>query len=111
MVEGRRRDLRLSGVGAGSLVERGQRRCRRRVWPGERLRAAGGDPDGLSHFLLGFLASEPGVGAGGGDATGDGEGERGEKPDRDCHPPGLGLGGLVGWGSFGDGAVEKGGTY
>ena len=27
---------------------------------------AGGDRDGLSHFLLGFLASEPGVGAGGG---------------------------------------------
>lgn len=26
---------------------------------------AGGNPDGLSHFLLGFLTSEPGVGAGG----------------------------------------------
>lgn len=33
---------------------------------------AGGDRDGLSHFLLGFLASEPGVGAGGGDVEGYG---------------------------------------
>lgn len=33
---------------------------------------AGGDRDGLSHFLSGFLASEPAVGAGRGDAEGDG---------------------------------------
>lgn len=93
---------RGSQPAASSLAERGQRRCcRRKVWPGERLQAAGGDPDGLSHFLLGFLASEPGVGAGGGDATGDGEGQKGEKPGSDHHPPGLGLGGLGWWGSFG----------
>ena len=59
------------GVRAGSLVGRGQRR---RLRPGggcgQGSALAGGDRDGLSHFLPGFLASEPGVGAGGGDVEG-----------------------------------------
>lgn len=49
---------------------------------------AGGDQDPPSHFLLGFLASEPRVGAGVGDAEGDGG--AGGEAGRRLQPPGLG---------------------
>lgn len=82
---------------------------------------AGGDRDGLSHFLLGFLASEPGVRAGGGDVEGyGGAGVRGWA-EASTHPPprprgewGWGTAGRAGLGGVGllwGGRESGGGVY
>ena len=89
-------------------MRRGQRR---RLRPGggcgQGSALAGGDRDGLSHFLLGFLASEPGVGAGGGDVEGD-AGAWGERQGGGLHPPRLGE---AGGGNRGAGRSRRGGLW